>query len=168
MAKPKPAVSAAVRRRSMARLAVVQALYQMEIAQTDLNQVVAEFSAGNMGRIVGEDQGVDLVEPDADFFRNLIFGVVQNQKDIDPAINKALAKGWKLDRLDATLRAILRAGAYELKHRTDVPMKVAITEYLDIARAFFDGPEPKVVNGVLDALARKWGREETELHGQAK
>lgn len=162
MSKPKPAVSAAVRRRSMARLAAVQALYQMEIAQTDLNQVVAEFTAGTMGRIASEATGVDLIEPDADFFRDLVFGVVRNQKTIDPAINKALAKGWKLDRLDATLRATLRAGAYELKHRRDVPMKTAITEYLDIARAFFDGPEPKVVNGVLDTLASEWGRKDAD------
>lgn len=158
MAKPNPVVSEAIRRRSMARLAVVQALYQMEIAQTDLNQVMAEFTDLTMSRIVNEADEVELIQPDTGFFRDLIFGVVRNQETIDPAINAALAKGWKLDRLDATLRAVLRAGAYELKHRLDVPAKATITEYLDIARAFFDGPEPKVVNGVLDTLAKKWER----------
>jgi len=158
VAKPKPVVSEAIRRRSMARLAVVQALYQMEIAQTDLNQVMAEFTDLTMSRIVNEADEVELIQPDTGFFRDLVFGVVRNQEAIDPAINEALAKGWKLDRLDATLRAVLRAGAFELKHRPDVPAKATITEYLDIARAFFDGPEPKVVNGVLDTLAKKWER----------
>lgn len=161
VAKSRPVVSASVRRRSMARLAVVQALYQMEVAQTDLNQVVAEFTDLTMSRIVNEAEDVELVEPDTGFFRDLVFGVVRNQETIDPAINQVLAKGWKLDRLDATLRAVLRAGAYELKHRPDVPMKAVITEYLDIARAFFDGPEAKVVNGVLDTLAKKWDRGDT-------
>lgn len=160
MAKgPKPKVSEAIRGRSMARLAVVQALYQMEIAGTDLNEVAAEFAAGTMGRFVNEAEDIDLVAPDGDFFRDLVFGVVAEQKDLDPAINAALAEGWSLDRLDATLRAMLRAGAYELKTRSDVPMKAVITEYLDVARAFFDGPEPKVVNAVLDALAKKWRTE---------
>ena len=146
----------AMRSRSVARLSVVQALYQMEIAETDLNEVAAEFAAGSMNQFIKDAEGVDLAEPDAKFFRDLIFGVVRNQKDIDPAINTALAKSWALDRIDATLRAILRAGAYELRYRPDVPMKAIITEYLEVARAFFDGPEAKVVNGVLDALARQW------------
>lgn len=155
----KPVVSDAIRSRSMARLAAVQALYQMEVAGTDLNEVVAGFAAGTMGNFVSEAEGVDLIAPDTDFFRELVFGIVRVQKDLDPAINNVLAKGWALDRLDATLRAVLRAGAYELKVRTDVPKNAAITEYIDIAGAFFeDGPEPKVVNGVLDALAREWGR----------
>lgn len=150
----------------MSRLAAVQALYQMEVAGTDLNDVAAEFAAGAMGRYIGEAEGLELVEPDAGFFRDLIFGVVKDQRELDPVINAALAQGWKLDRLDATLRAVLRAGAYELKHRRDVPMKAVITEYLDIARAFFDGPEPKVVNGVLDRLARDWRAGETTLAGR--
>jgi N utilization substance protein B len=145
-----------MRARSMARLAAVQALYQMEIAGTDLNEVAAEFAAGAMSRFIGDAEGLELVEPDAAFFRDLIFGAVRAQTVIDPAINAALAEGWSLDRLDATLRAVLRAGAYELKDRPDVPMKAVIDEYLDIAHAFFDGPESKVVNAVLDRLARGW------------
>lgn len=142
--------------RSAARLGAVQALYQMDIAHTDLSDVLAEFSSVRLGE---EFDDGECGEADLDFLKNLVRGVVKEQLEVDPLINDHLASGWKLQRIDATLRAILRAGAYELKHRLDVPAKVAISEYIDVAKAFFSGDEPKVVNGVLDNLAREFGRE---------
>lgn len=142
--------------RSVGRLAAVQALYQMEIAATDLTDILAERSAGAVGR---EVEGTELARLDFDFFRDVIEGVVREQARLDTDIDKRLAEGWTLGRVDATLRAILRAGTYELWSRRDVPYKVTITEYVDIAHAFFDGPEPKVVNGVLDRLAHDYQRD---------
>ena len=81
--------------------------------------------------------------------------MVRRQREIDPVIDHQLASGWRLVRVDAILRAILRAAAFELMELADVPARVVISEYVDVAHAFFDGDEPKVVNGVLDALARK-------------
>ena len=143
------------RARSVARLAAVQALYQMDIGGTDLADILAERAAGTTCR---DADGETLAEPDLDFFRDLVEGVVRAQGSLDPAINASLASGWTLARIDATLRAILRAGAYELSARPDVPFKVAITEYVDLAHAFFDDAEPAVVNGVLDRLAREFAR----------
>lgn len=142
--------------RSAARLGAVQALYQMDMAQTDLSDVLAEFASVRLGE---EFDNGECGEADFDFLKNLVTGVVKQQAEIDPLINDHLATGWKLQRLDATLRAILRAGAYELKQRHDVPAKVAISEYIDVAKAFFSGDEPKVVNGVLDKLAHEFERE---------
>ncbi len=138
--------------RSLARLGAVQALYQMDIGGADLSRVLAEFSAMYLGK--GPD-GETIGEPDEDFFRALVAGVVAHQNDIDPHVNDHLAKGWRLDRLDATLRAILRAGTYELGWCPDVPVRVVLDEYIELAHDFFDGDEGKVVNGVLDALAKK-------------
>ena len=142
--------------RSAARLGAVQALYQMDIAHTDLADVLAEFSSVRLGEELGDEQNI---KPDTAFLNDIVSGVVKSQFDLDPQINKCLADGWKLHRLDATLRATLRAGAYELSLRQDVPAKVTISEYIDVARAFFAGDEPKVVNGVLDKLARSFGRD---------
>ncbi len=142
--------------RSAARLGAVQALYQMDIAKTDLSDVLAEFGSVRLGE---NFDGGECGEADFEFLSSLVRGVLDEQRTIDPLINERLAGGWKLSRLDATLRAILRAGAYELKHRTDVPARVAISEYIDVAKAFFDGgDEPKVVNGVLDKLAHEFER----------
>jgi N utilization substance protein B len=100
-------------------------------------------------------------DADAAFFRDIIAGVVREQRNLDPAIHVSLASDWPLKRIDVTLRAILRCGAYELTGRRDVPAKVVITEYVDIASAFFaGGDEPRVVNGVLDTIARKLRSEE--------
>jgi N utilization substance protein B len=95
-----------------------------------------------------------MAEADEAFFAEVVRGVVQAQADIDQAIAKRLASGWRLDRIDATLRAILRAGAYELTLREDVPVEVAIDEYVEITKSFFEGPEPGFVNAALDAIAR--------------
>ena len=140
------------RARTVARLAAVQALYQMEIAATGVEAVVREFAEH---RFDADLEGERLAEAYEDFFAEIVRGVVEHQAAIDRAVADRLASGWKLDRLDATLRAILRAGAFELTQRPDVPLEVAIDEYVEIGKSFFEGPEPGVVNGVLDAIARE-------------
>lgn len=143
---------AGARARRLARVAAVQALYQMDLAQTDLNDVIGEFMRHRFGH--GEEEG-GLADADTRFFDQLLRGVVRRQLDIDPVLDDQLASGWRLTRIDSTLRAILRAGTFELLERTDVPLKVAINEYIEVAREFFEGDEVKVVNGVLDALAKR-------------
>lgn len=138
--------------RSQARLAAVQALYQMDMAGTDLAEVIDEFKTHRIGEAV-EDRTV--AGADEDHFSRLLHGVVVRQKELDPVIDNQLASGWRLERVDAILRAILRAAAFELVEQADVPVRVVISEYVDVAHAFFAGDEPRVVNGVLDALARK-------------
>ena len=145
--------------RTRARLGAVQALYQMELAETDLSDILAEFGAGALARVDDEDEA-ESAEGDFEFFRDLVTGVVREQRSIDPKINDCLAEDWRIDRLDSILRAILRAGTYELSNRMDVPVKVVINEYLDVAHAFFDDEEPKFINGVLDRLARELRRAE--------
>lgn len=145
--------------RSAARLAAVQALYQMDIAGTDVNRVVAEFTSHRVGQ---ETENAALAEVDLEFFGDLVRGVVREQRRIDPQLNARLAQGWRLARIDSTLRAILRAAAYELLGRADVPARVVISEYVDVAHAFFDGEEPKMVNAVLDQLARQFRPAEFE------
>jgi N utilization substance protein B len=137
--------------RSVARLAAVQALYQMEVSGAGVEAVVREFADHRFDRDL---EGATMAQADEGFFADLVRGVVGNQKDIDPAIVARLATGWRLERIDATARAILRAGAYELIHRADTPVEVVIDEYVDIAKSFFEGPEPGFVNGALDAIAR--------------
>jgi N utilization substance protein B len=141
--------------RSQARLAAVQALYQMDLAETDLAAVIEEFKAHRLGREA--DNGADGTggEADPEHFADVLKGVVRRQREIDPMIDRQLAQGWRLTRIDSILRAILRAGAFELIELSDVPPRVVISEYIDVAHAFFAGDEPRVVNGVLDALARK-------------
>lgn len=139
------------RARTVARLAAVQALYQMEIAGAGAEAVVREFSEH---RFDNDLEGETLGEADEDFFGELVRGVVAEQDAIDKAIARRLATGWRLERIDATLRAILRAGAWELARRQDVPVEVAIDEYVEIAKSFFEGPEPGFVNGALDGIAR--------------
>ena len=139
------------RARTVARLAAVQALYQMEIAGAGVEAVVREFSDH---RFDGDLEGERLAEADEAFFAEVVRGVVEHQAVIDRAVARRLASGWRLERLDATLRAILRAGAFELAHRPDVPLEVAIDEYVEIGKSFFEGPEPGVINGVLDGIGR--------------
>ena len=124
----------------------------MDMTGIDLNEVIAEFEAHRLGK---EIEGYEFAAPEATFFRDLVEGVVREQLIIDPLINKQLAEGWRLTRVDSILRAILRAGAYEILIRKDVPARVIISEYVDIAHAFFADEEPKVVNGILDRLAHK-------------
>ncbi len=138
-------------RRSASRLGAVQALYQMELAEAEVADVLKQFST----RTTGENfDGGECGAADFAFLEELVTGVVREQRAIDPRIADCLASGWNLARLDAILRAILRAGAYELMFREDVPAKVVISEYLNVAHAFFEDEEPSFINGVLDRLAR--------------
>lgn len=136
-------------RRSSARLAAVQALYQMDVAQTDLNDVLKEFVAFRLGH---EIEGAQMNQADVSFFTDLLTGIVREQRTLDPVIDTHLAANWRLNRIDSTLRAILRAGSFELINRSDVPPAVVISEYVDIAHAFFEKDEPKVVNAVLQNI----------------
>jgi transcription antitermination protein NusB len=138
--------------RTAARLATVQALYQMDMTGIDLNRVIAEFEAHRLGQ---EVEGSQYCDAEAQFFRDIVEGVVREQRRIDPLVDRHLAEGWRLNRVDSILRAILRAGAYEMLMRKDVPPRVVITEYVDLAHAFFEGEEPKVVNGILDKLGHE-------------
>ena len=142
--------------RSVARLAAVQALYQMEVSAAGAEAVIREFSEHRFDRDLPGDgeESVTLAEADEAFFADLVRGVVENQREVDAAIARRLASGWRLERLDATARAILRAGAFELAHRSDVPTEVVIDEYVELAKSFFEGPEPGFVNGALDAVAQ--------------
>ena len=137
--------------RSVARRAAVQALYQMEVSGAGVDSVIREFSEHRFDRDV---EGERLAAADEAFFAELAKGVVANQAKVDQGVVKRLASGWRLDRLDATARAVLRAGAYELMFRPDVPTEVVINEYVEIAKSFFEGPESGFINGALDAIAR--------------
>lgn len=136
--------------RSVARLAAVQALYQMEVSGAGVEGVAREFSDH---RFDGDIEGEPLAAADEALFGEILRGAVANQDRIDKAVAKRLAQGWRLERIDATLRAIFRAGAYELMH-TDAPTEVVIDEYVELAKSFFEGPEPGFVNAALDGLAR--------------
>jgi N utilization substance protein B len=138
--------------RSSARLAAVQALYQMEVADKGLNDILAEFEAHWIGQEVEGDQ---YKPAELAFFRDVVSGVLADQLAIDRKLDQALSEGWPLRRVEALMRAILRAGLYELKTRVDVPARVAIKEYVDIAAAFFAREESGMINAVLDSLARE-------------
>jgi N utilization substance protein B len=143
--------------RAAARLGAVQALYQMDLAGTDVGETLAQFSA----RAAGDDfEAGQCGEADYRHLRDVVDGVVREQAAIDPVVDKILDPAWPLHRLDSTVRAILRAGAYELMFMDKVPARVAISEYVDVADAFFDKDEPRFVNGVLDRLARQRRPEE--------
>jgi N utilization substance protein B len=142
--------------RSVARLAAVQALYQMELSSAGAEAVIREFAEHRFDRALSSEPGEDmrLATADEGFFADLVRGVVEHQRKIDLAIARRLARDWKLERIDATVRAILRSGAFELAHRPDVPTEVVIDEYVELAKSFFEGTEPGFVNGALDAVAQ--------------
>jgi N utilization substance protein B len=137
--------------RSAARLAAVQALYQRQMEGTHLARLLDEFHQHRLGR---EIEDVVYADAEVDFFDDVVGGVVARQDEIDALLTAKLAQGWKLERLDKTMLQILRAGTYELLARADVPTGTAISEYVDVAHAFFDDREAKFVNGVLDAVAK--------------
>jgi N utilization substance protein B len=139
-------------RRGAARLAAVQALYQMDIAATPLHEILAEFESHRLGR---EVDGEEYLPAEAAFFRSVVEGVIADQRRFDPMIDKALEKGWPLKRIETVLRAILRAGVYELDKKKDVPARVVVAEYVDVANAFVDREETGMINAVLDQLARQ-------------
>ena len=136
--------------RHAARMAAVQAIYQMELTGNDAESVAQEFCDHRFAELEPDDIG----EPDTEFFTDLVRGVPHYQVEIDRAIASGLSERWKLQRIDSILRAILRAGIYELVARKDVPAKVVIDEYLNIAHAFFAGDETAFVNALLDRVAR--------------
>jgi len=140
------------RSRSAARLAAVQALYQHEMEGTPVARLIKEFHDHRLGATI-EDARYH--EAERDFFDDIVSGVDARRGDIDALITQRLAEGWSLERLDRPMRAILRAGAYELIARPDVPVASVITEYVDVAHAFFDKRESGFVNGLLDAIAKE-------------
>lgn len=146
--------------RHLARIGAVQALYQMDMVGADASDVIEEFQKFRFAAEPKAEASPDDDQNDADlhggdvaFFTSIVEGVVAGQRQIDPLIDKQLATGWRLGRVDSILRAILRAGTFELMERTDVPPRVVLNEYINVGHAFFSGDEPRVINGVLDALA---------------
>jgi N utilization substance protein B len=153
--------------RTVSRMAAVQALYQMDLAGTDAGEVIQQFMAakpeGDEREADGEGEALTSLEGgDATFFADIVKGVVRCQREIDPLVDQQLRTGWRLVRVDSILRAILRGGVFELLERSDVPARVTINEYINIAKAFFEADEPKVVNGVLDRIAHKVRAKEFE------
>ncbi|MGQ4272578.1 transcription antitermination factor NusB [Terrihabitans sp. B22-R8] len=146
-------------KRSSSRLGAVQALYQMDISAAGMSDVLAEFETFWLGR---EVEGEEYKPAEVAFFRDIVEGVVREQRQLDPRIDHVLSTGWPLKRVEAILRAILRAGAYELLNRRDVPARVVITEYVDVAHAFVDREEAGMTNAVLDKLAREFRAAEFE------
>ena len=141
--------------RSAARLGAVQALYQQQMEGTALAKLLNEFHQYRLGRVIEDEE---YAEADVDFFDDIVAGVDARRAEIDDKLTGRLADGWTLARLDKTMLQILRAGAYELLARPDVPKASAISEYVDVAKAFFDDREAKFVNGILDAIAKEAGR----------
>ena len=138
--------------RAAARLAAVQALYQNQMENTPQAQLLDEFHRHRLGAEIDDDQYADA---EVAFFDDVVKGVLARRDEIDELIAGKLAAGWALPRIDRTMLQILRAGAWELMARPDVPTATAINEYLDVAHAFFDARETKFVNGVLDAVAKQ-------------
>ena len=138
--------------RSAARLAAVQALYQQDMEGTALAPLLREFHDHRLGATIGD---ITYVEAERDFFDDLVTGANARHSEIDTTISAKLAEGWTLERIDRPMRAILRAGTYELIARADVPAASVISEYLDVAHAFYDKRESGFVNGILDAIAKE-------------
>jgi len=144
-------MTASAKARSAARLAAVQALYQHEMEKIQLATLLDEFHRHRLGAEIEE---VEYAAAEVAFFDDVVKGTIARRDEIDALLAQKLAQGWKIERLDRTMLQILRAGAYELVARKDVPVGTAISEYLDVAHAFFDEREAKFVNGVLDAVAK--------------
>ena len=140
------------RSRSAARLAAVQAIYQQEMEGTPLARLISEFHDHRLGATIEDAQ---YHEAERDFFDDIVTGADARRAEIDGLISQRLAEGWTLERLDRPMRAILRAGAYELIARPDVPVASVINEYVDVAHAFYDKRESGFVNGLLDAIAKE-------------
>jgi N utilization substance protein B len=137
--------------RSVARLAAVQALYQQQMENTALTRLLDEFHMHRLGKEIEEDQYADA---EVDFFDDIVTGVDARRDEIDELLQSKLADGWKISRLDKTMVQILRCGTYELLARADISKKIVISEYIDVAHAFFDDKEAKFVNGVLDSVGK--------------
>ncbi|MBT0669606.1 transcription antitermination factor NusB [Novosphingobium profundi] len=144
-------MSASKKARAAARLSAVQALYQFDMEGTLMATLLDEFHRHRLGMEIDEEK---FEKADVAFFDDIVKGAVARREEIDAVLSQKLASGWSLERLDKTMLQILRAGAYELMARADVPTGAVITEYVDVAHAFFEEREAKFVNGVLDAVAK--------------
>lgn len=153
------------RRRGAARMAAVQALYSIGQGGGSPAQVVSEF---NDHRFATADEAGTAIEPDREFFGALVSGSSARRKEIDALLGASLAANWSLERVEKVVYAILQAGAFELLDRSDVPAKVVINEYVDIAHAFYEGGEPGFVNSVLDRIARDLRPEEFAAGARAR
>ena len=140
------------RSRSAARLAAVQALYQHDMEGTPVPRLLKEFHDHRLGATIEE---AEYIEAEQSFFDDVVSGADARRDEIDTVIASKLAEGWSLERLDRPMRAILRAGTYELLARADVPVASVISEYVDVAHAFYDKRESGFVNGLLDAVAKE-------------
>ncbi len=147
----RPARQSRAQARSAARLAAVQALYQHEMEATPIARLLDEFHQHRLGEEIDEAQ---LAEAEVEFFDDVVKGTNSRRTEIDNLLEARLSEGWSLKRLDRTMLQILRAGTYELLARADVPTASAISEYVDVAHAFFEAREARFVNGVLDAVAK--------------
>ena len=154
---PKKSNGGGTARRSAARLAAVQALYQIDHSGAPGGQVLEEFLRFRLGDSFDTEQDV---APHKNLFSEIVRGVGAQEQGIDEIISAALSNKWTFERVEIILRAILRAGVYELQARKDTPARVVITEYVDIAHAFYDGQEPGMVNGMLDRISRSLRPEE--------
>ena len=161
MSKKSARNASSSQRRSAARLAAVQALYQMDMTGAATDAVLADFLQHGIGATAvagdAEDGGeieTDLVAPDGALLGEIVRGAVDRRTLLDEMIAGALSRDWTSERLEAVLRSILRAGAWELFARADIPPRVVISEYVDVAHAFYSGTEPGLVNAVLDRIAR--------------
>lgn len=151
MSRPAAPPTARTKARAAARLAAVQALYQHDMEGTAVPALLHEFHHHRLGATI---EDVEYADADVDFFDDVVTGANARQQEIDTLIAGKLASGWSLDRLDRPMKAILRAGTYELLARADVPVAAAISEYVDVAHAFYEKRESGFVNGLLDALAK--------------
>ena len=139
--------------RSTARLAAVQALYQQQMEGTGTARLLDEFHLHRLG-MADEETDAEFADAEVDFFDDIVTGTLARRDEIDALVGGKLASGWTVARLDKTMLQILRGGTYELIARPDVPVAAAISEWVDVAKAFFDDREAKFVNGVLDAVAK--------------
>jgi len=144
--------SARSKSRSAARLAAVQALYQQEMEETPLPVLLHEFHHHRLGATI---EDAEYADAEVDFFDDLVAGVDARREELDSLVSSKLAQNWSLERLDKPMRQILRAGSYELIARIDVPTASVISEYVDVAHAFYDKKEASFVNGLLDAVAKE-------------
>ena len=164
LSEPNPSDAPKPLKKSAARLGAVQALYQMDVAATALNDVFAQFESHWLGQ---EVEGTQYPEADRRLFRDVVEGVLREQRRIDPMVDRALSEGWPLRRVETVLRACLRAGTYELVGRPDIPARVVIAEYVNVAGAFLEKDETGMVNAVLDSLARDLRAQEFTRPGAA-
>lgn len=167
-----PHRSPKAQRRGAARIAAVQALYQIELTGASPDRVLREFVAHRIGEVphprdeAGAEEAIG--ETDRELFAAIVRGACASRAELDEMVSSALAAGWSLERMDRVLRALLRAGAYELFARAETPARVVITEYVGVANAFYEGREPGFVNGVLDKLARVLRSGEMEAAGPSE